>query len=247
MALASIAARWRSDSFAGAVSCVLCGTIACQEAPGDSAPPDLAVPDLQTPHALRCELPYDSRLIGQVSTGGVAFSPSPTESGVWEVTVDATAGGGAQAGKNPFVYVDLLARKKAEITDVQSRTSAGWDVALKRWQIKLNGGDSGPGGVTVARVVDKTLAEVARAPDGPFSVDEYFDAQCELAMDGIGGIQSTLSDWYEYDLGTGALVPKKEVLVLKRRDGAGHLKVQLTGYYKDKVSGHYTLRVGELP
>ncbi len=195
----------------------------------------------------RCELPYDQRAINQISTGAVTIAAQPGDPGTLTAQVDATAGGAANFGKNPFVYLDLLGGKKVEITDVQAIASGDWDIAFKRWQIKLNGGDSGPGGVGAVLVPDKTLAEVATAPAGPYVTDSYFDAKCMVQLDSIDGLLTVLSDWYEYDGVTMQLTPKKQVIVLNRRDGKGHIKVQLTGYYKGMAGGNYALSWSLLP
>jgi len=234
------------------------GLLACTSAEPDTTPsdaaltPDLTVlPDLSpSPPDLtpaRCELPYDVRAIDKVSTGVVTIMASPADPAVYNAEVDATAGGSMKYGENPFVYLDLIGRKKVEISDVQSETSSGWDLALKRWQIKLNSGDSGPGGVKVSRVPGKTLGEVTMAPAGTYEVDSYFDAKCVFQADPIGGLGTALSDWYDYESGTSRIIPKKEVLVLKRRDGQGHIKVQITSYYKGTTSANYSLTWSYLP
>ena len=204
-----------------------------------ATPPDLS--------PARCELPYDVRAIDKVATGAVTIMPLPTDPNVYTAEIDATAGGSMKYGENPFVYIDLIARNKVEITDVQAETNQGWDLGLKRWQVKLNSGDSGPAGVTVARVPGKNLGEVTMAPAGPYEADDYLDAKCVFAADPIGGLGTALSDWYDYESGTSRIVPKKEVLVLKRRDGQGHIKVQITSYYKGTTSANYSLSWSYLP
>lgn len=197
----------------------------------------------------RCELPYDVRAIDQVAKGAVTMTSSPADPMEYVAEVDATAGGATKFDENPFIYLDLIERKKVEMTDVQAQRSTGWDIALKRWQIKINSGDSGPGYVLLTRVPGANLNEVTDAPIGPYTVDAYFDAKCNLLFDPIGGLGTALSDWYEYDMTMGAprLVPKKEVLILTRRDGKGHIKVQITGYYKNMVSGNFSLSWSYLP
>lgn len=208
---------------------------------------DAGTPADMTPPRPLCELPFDVRPIDTVSTGAVTVSESPAGSGVWTAEVDATAGGSRDYGKNPFIYLDLIGNKKVEIDDVAARKSSAWDIALKRWQIKINSGDSGPGGVLLSRVDNKTLADVKTAPTVGFEQDLYFNDKCEAQLDPIGGLATLVSDWYTYEMGTNRLIPKTEVWVLKRRDGKGHIKVQLTGYYKGMAGGNYTLTWGYLP
>ncbi len=101
--------------------------------------------------------------------------------------------------------------------------------------------------VGAAIIADKTLAEVTTAPAGPYVTDTYFDAKCMIQLDSIDGLQTVLSDWYDYDGVTMQLTPRKEVIVLNRRDGKGHIKVQLTGYYKGMAGGNYALAWSLLP
>ncbi len=195
----------------------------------------------------RCELPYDVRAIDKVATGAVAFAIMPSASDTYNAQIDATAGDENTFGENPFVYVDLVLRKKVEISDVQAQKSTNWDIAFKRWQIKINGGDSGPGYTLLSRVDAAGLADVTDAPSGPYHTDAYFDSQCGLISDWLGGLGTALSDWYDYDMKLHHLVPKKEVIVLTRRDGQGHIKLQLNDYYKGDTSGYYSLTLGYLP
>lgn len=195
----------------------------------------------------RCELPYDQRAINMVSTGAVTVVTDPGDPDTFTAQVDATAGGSTSYSKNPFVYLDLIAGKKVEITDVQAVQSGAWDIAFKRWQVKLNGGDSGPGGVGAAIIPGKDLAEVKTAPAGPYAEDSYFDAKCMVQLDPIGGLQTVLSEWYDYDGATMRLLPKKEVIVLPRRDKKGHIKVQITEYYKGMTGANFTLSWSLLP
>lgn len=213
----------------------------------DPGTPDAGVVIDMAPPAPRCELPFDVRAIDTVSMGAVTITEDPGMAGVYTAEVDATAGGSSNYGKNPFVYLDLIGRKKVEIDDVAARRSRDWDIAFKRWQIKLNSGDSGPGGVTVSRIENKTLPDVKTAPTGTYSEDIYFNDKCEIQLDPINGLGTVVSDWYGYEAGTNRLLPKTEVWVLKRRDGKGHIKLQLLQYYKGMAGGNFTLTWSYLP
>jgi hypothetical protein len=215
---------------------------ACQNDPSAGMAAEMAA-DMKP----RCQLSYDLRAIDMVSTGAVTVSPQPGDPSSFSAEIDATAGGSMAYDQNPFVYLDLIGGKKVAVTDVQAPESGDWDIAFKRWQIKLNGGDSGPGGVGVAVVEGKTLADVGSAPPGPYVQDSYFDAQCMTELDPIGGLSTALSDWYDYDTATNALTPKKEVLVLTRRDQKGHIKLQINGYYKGMAGGNYAIAWSLLP
>lgn len=218
----------------------LAGLPAGCESPSEGGPD--AGPDLSA----RCVLPYDQRAIDLVSMGAITVAPEPGDPSTFTAQIDATAGGFANAGKNSFVYLDLVGGKKVELTDLQAEQSGAWDMAFKRAQIKLNGGDSGPGMVGAAVVTGKTLAEVTSAPAGPYATDSYFDAKCMVQLDDIGGLTTALDEWYDYDMNM-VVIPKKEVIVLTRRDQKGHIKVQITAYYKGMAGANYQLSWSLLP
>jgi hypothetical protein len=194
-----------------------------------------------------CQLSYDLRAIDMVSTGALTVSPEPGDPNIFDAQIDATAGGDMSYDQNPFIYLDLIGGKKVAVTDVQAPKSGDWDIAFKRWQIKLNGGDSGPGGVGAVLVDGKDLADVTTAPAGPYMTDSYFDAKCMTELDAIGGLSTELQNWYDYDTGTNTLTPHKQVIVLNRRDQKGHIKLQITGYYKGMVSGNFAISWSLLP
>jgi hypothetical protein len=193
----------------------------------------------------RCELPFDQRAIDQVSDGMISVMEN---AGVYTAQVDGTAGGANGFQSRPFIYLDLIGGKKVAITDVQARDSKDWDIAFKRWQIKINSGDSGPGGVTTAVVKGKELPDVSAAPASGYVEDDYLDPDCMVVLDSIGGLATAMSDWYEYN--NMKLAPRKDTYVLKRRDGMGSIKLQVTGYYDPSDatrSAVYTIRWGLLP
>lgn len=243
------------------ISLVAVAALAACSSPADEALPDLpdlgavavtdlaAAPDLSSPPDLvsvRCELPPELKLIPMVSTGTATVGTLPTDPEVRTAEVDATAGGSMVASKNPFIYLDLINGKKVDLTDPQAQESRDWDLALKRWQIKVNSGDSGPGGVTVAYVDNVNLAEVAAAPTGRYEADHYFDEKCQVQLDPINGLKTQLAEWYPYDASP-RIEPRKRVYVLKRRDGKGHIKLQIITYYKGATSAFFTLHWGFLP
>lgn len=176
-------------------------------------------------------LPASYRPIAAVSTGAVTVT---TGGGVTAGTIDGTAGGLSGAPDNPYVYVDLVAGARVDITDVESRTSTAWHVAFKRASIKLNGGDSGPGGVSGASVEAATLAEVTAAP-ADLAVDDWATDDCMVSTTVGGEPRTVFGEWYDYDPATHRLTPRAEVWVLKlgSGDGAPVRKLRLTTYYGD--------------
>ena len=217
-------------------------TLAILAACGDGGATDPGVdaaPALDAPLAIdgpgTCDpttaLPTQWRPIAMVSTGTVAVT---TVDGVTTGTLDATAGGGAASADNPYVYVDLMNGTKVELSDVAALSSRAWHLALKRSSLKLNGGDSGPGGVTGAPVPAETLAEVTAVPAG-LTADDWASEACAFNGTPGGEPASVMGDWYDYDGATHALTPQSKVWVIKLGDSASApvRKLRLTTYYGD--------------
>ncbi len=176
-------------------------------------------------------LPTQWRPIAMVSTGAVNVT---TAGGVTSGTIDATAGGTAAAADNPYVYLDLMAGTKLDLTDTASLTSTAWHVAFKRAGIKLNGGDSGPGQVAAAVVNAATLAEVTTAP-GALELDDWADPDCALIAGPTGEPATVMSTWYDYDDQTHVLTPKAQVWVIRVASGVFR-KLRIVTYYGDTAN-----------
>lgn len=235
--------------FVGACSDDDPGEVAPDASTPDASTPDASAPavDAGAPDALDpCTYPTSVladpfRSVDAVSAGAVVATGNAA-------TVDATAGGSPNAADNPYVYLKFTADSvtKVEISDVDSYTDATWDLALKRFVLRVNGGDSGPGEVSVATVVAENLADVTAAPpDGEFTTDDWFSDACTLNAGPLGEPATELSDWYPYDTPGNPLTPKAEVYVLRRADDS-MIKVELKSYYHDGISGHYEIEWGAL-
>lgn len=76
-----------------------------------------------------------------------------TESTYDEVVLDATAGGFGAAPDSPAnkaAYFDLDTGTIVDVDDTEARSNTVWDIAVKRFNVTLNGGASGPGTVKAA-------------------------------------------------------------------------------------------------
>jgi len=204
--------------------------------PGDPTEPDAAVTeDSGVPDAGGCDpataLPLQWRPIATVAKGAVTTT---TANGVTTAIVDATAGGFQGAADNPYLYVDL-AGGKVEISDVDALASSRWHIALKRANIRANGGDSGPGGVTVAVIAAPSLDQVTAAPaDAEFGADDWATDDCTYVGLPAGEPASRLGDWYGYDDRTHQVAPKPQVYVI-RTSGAAY-KLRIATYYGDDAN-----------
>ncbi len=70
-------------------------------------------------------------------------------------TVDASAGGFNDAARNPWTYVKFSADglTRVDIDDETALESMDWDLALKRYIIRVNSGSSGPSCVGAAAMM----------------------------------------------------------------------------------------------
>jgi hypothetical protein len=147
--------------------------------------------------------------------------------------VDASAGGSAAAATQPFVYLDLETAMptKVAVTDVASFDSSAWDIALKRYVIRSNGGSSGTGGVAVALVAAADLDAVATVPaENRFASDDWVGDDCSFLADAIGGPITRFSSWFAVD--AGVLSPTDQVFVVRTRSG-GHVALEIETYYAE--------------
>lgn len=122
--------------------------------------------------------------------------------------------------------------------DSGAQAEAGWDLSFLRYNVRLDGGVSGGGGVEVAILAGAdpetlTLAEVQALGAGEWITDQA-DA------DGDGNPEYAMGDWYDYDSSTHVLTPKDRVYAV-RTNGGAVVAVQMLSYYDDAgTSGHPT-------
>lgn len=191
-------------------------------------------------------LPQNFQPVAAVSTGAVSNQPDPDREGAFLTTVDASAGG-QQSATQPFVYLDLEAEEGARavaIDDADSFGSTDWDIALKRFVIRSNSGDSGPADEEVATVEGEEL----RADDsvsGVFADDDWSDADCALVTDDRGGPRTRFSNWYD------AAFQPRPVLHIVRLGPGRYAEIDVVTYYGDQANptrgGVYVLRWRRFP
>jgi hypothetical protein len=131
-----------------------------------------------------------------------------------------------------FLYARFTERglEKVSINDEAALRSTEWDIALRRFVIRLNSGVSGPSCVRGARVDGATYDSVTRVPDGVTLRDEaYFDTACAFVDDrsGINGPATTLASYWRYE---GCLQMTRAVFAVRLRDGRA-VKLTVESYY----------------
>lgn len=188
--------------------------------------------------------------IDEVSEGAVKILQ--TDGQTRTLYIDASAGGYSVQAAYPRLYLNLETAQPVALTDYEAMASTAWDLALKRPVLFTNGGTGGPG-QGQAGFVFKPFAEVTAADEAASDpqVEQFWDDTCKPALDPIGSVLTTMTDWYNYEDGTTAVVPKNLTFVL--RGGTGKLyKLKILEYYanpdgsKGKTSGHYVLQVAPL-
>ena len=124
--------------------------------------------------------------------------------------------------------------EKVEISDEDSLLSMDWDIAFRRYVVRINSANSGPSCVNAARVPGEADYEgLTTVPEGlQFRADEYFTDSCEVIPDGTGlpGSPATaLSSFWSYP---GCVQMTGNVFVVRPADGR-HLKLTIASYYND--------------
>lgn len=188
--------------------------------------------------------------VDAVSEGAVAILDEAD--GAVTLFVDASAGGMQQQANNPWIYVDLGEHVRVEVTDEEADADTGWDLALKRPILRVNGGDGGLAGdgrtaLLAAAFDDVGTGDVAGAT---WRDERWFDASCELRTDPTGAIATSFDGWYLYEDMT--VTPAPGTWLVTSGDGARVFKLAILDYYANpdgshgEAGGRYLLRVAEV-
>lgn len=139
--------------------------------------------------------------------------------GVHQALVDAK-------NEEQWVYMSLAQGKF--VPEEEAGDATTWDLALRRFNLKLNGGASGSGDAAVALLPGAAFDEVTEVPaDATFLTD-----QPDADADGVDEYVMSIGDtrWYAYEVTTHVLTPKELVYVIRGVDGS-HYKLEMLGYY----------------
>lgn len=182
--------------------------------------------DVDVPVGTQCSAARAAALppINKVSTGTVSVLGE--SGGAKKIYVDASAGGFQAASKNPRLYLNLERAERVDVNDAAALESTDWDLALKRVTIYTNSGDGGPG-VGGAVAVLKDFASVTAADAAKLGPEKFFDENCELQKEQLGGPFTTFSSpppfgWYDYDDATMIPSPRPGVTYVVK-GGSGKL------------------------
>jgi hypothetical protein len=152
----------------------------------------------------------------------------------WTSAIDATAGGAFTSTPDSYTYGKFTdtGLEKVDISDEESLTSMKWDIAFRRYVIRINSGDSGPSCVQAARVPGTAAyADVTAVPDKvAYHTDDYFTDSCDIIPDGSGLPNSpatALSAFWTYP---GCVKMSGFVFAAKLADGRS-VKLIIDDYY----------------
>jgi hypothetical protein len=149
--------------------------------------------------------------------GGPQVQHEDEGGGVTRTTIDASS-------EELWVHLDLESRQQVQVADPAQ--SDAWDLGLRRFDIAIDGGISGPGGMEAVVLEGVAFADVTEVPedgwvtDAADGDDENEDA--DLAFAG----------WYDYDFMSHLLSPRPVVYVVRTVEGNA-FKLEILDYYDD--------------
>lgn len=211
--------------------------------PTDTAPDTAADTDTPETVAPGCEPTEPLCTDEQIATlqlsdeaSGGAITEEGTEPGVFITHIDATAGGFNGTLGYTYARFTDAGLEAVELSDEDAFESTDWDIAARRFVLRLNSGVAGPscvlGGRTAPSTTFDTLGEV---PDNiVMRAEQYFTADgCEYVPDtsGIGSPQTVLSSFWSY---SGCVAMTDYVYVIQLANGR-HVKLQVLSYYSPQV------------
>ncbi len=160
-----------------------------------------------------------------------------TDGGEFDTVVDATGGGVSPT--QSFVYGVFTSNGLVQLglDDQSALDSTDWDIAFRRFVIRINGGTSGPScDVAAAYPSTVTFDTAVVAPTATFASDETFTAppDCTFVADGSGlptspstALDNPEASFYTY---TSCLKMTERVFAIQTRAGLT-VKIVVTGYY----------------
>ncbi|RYZ05253.1 MAG: hypothetical protein EOO73_20770 [Myxococcales bacterium] len=167
--------------------------------------------------------------------------------------VDASAGGIDGQDEHAWVYVSLATGEAVTLTDLAALESRAWDLAFKRFVVRTNSGDSGPGRGGAIRIgLDWEQVDASTVGDKILPIEEWFDDDCTLKVDENAELITTFTGWSEYDPVEHVLNAADVTYVVAGAEGALY-KVAILDYYskpdgtRGTTAGHYLVRVSPLP
>lgn len=154
-------------------------------------------------------------------------------------TVNATGGGFPPTDSYVYARFTATGLEKLPISDLTGLDSMDWDIAFRRYVIRINSGDSGPSCVAAqALAVGASYDTTAAIPTDFLPEGDDFLTRapaCAFVDDGSGlgsSPRTYLSSFYQY---TGCVSMTGRVYVLRTQLGR-HVKLTVTTYYATEAA-----------
>lgn len=202
---------------------------------GGAGGADAAQAICTTPTAVLCsdQVFQEMNLKKPPAPGNITSTP---DGAGFSSTIDATAGGAFNPNPDSYVYgrFDDTGLLKVDIGDEEALDSMDWDIAFRRYVMRINSGHSGPSCVTAARLPGAPVYDdLTQVPAGlTYRNDEYFTASCEIIPDGSGLPNSPATALSSYWTYPGCVQMTGNVFVVRVASGR-QLKLTVTHYYDD--------------
>lgn len=143
------------------------------------------------------------------------------------LTLDATS-------EKAWTYVSFA--KGIVAAPEKPEESLDWDIAFQRYNMKTNGGTSGPGQGAVADLGELDMKTTTSAQVSNWTVDAVIE---DARTSDKRSMNSVLSGWYSYHFGRHELVSKYLLYAVRAADGRVAL-FKIHDYYDDAgTAGHY--------
>ncbi|MCP3100643.1 HmuY family protein [Myxococcus sp. K15C18031901] len=171
-------------------------------------------------------------LLTVVSTGNM--SEEGTTSGEFLSYVDARAGGLTPTMSYTYVRFTPQGLQRVQIDDQAALGSTEWDLAFRRYTMRVNSGTSGASCVSVAQTAEGTTFASVTSVDTAwtFNKEAWYDNACTfIADDVLGGALTQLGSYFRYE---GCLAMTGKVFVIRLADGR-HVKFEVVSYYEPSV------------
>jgi hypothetical protein len=167
---------------------------------------------------------------------GTGLITNAAVDGGWVSVVDSTAGTppGSTTPTESYVYAKFTPTglTKVMLGDEAALDSMAWDIAFRRYVIRLNGSYSGSSCVGAATLpLGASYDGLTAEPSGAvYKLDSFYSATpaaCTFVPDLIGNPATALSTFYEYN---GCVKTTGLVYALRTAEGR-HLKLTIDAYY----------------
>jgi len=208
------------------------------DAAADAADAEISATDAATDApALLCKAAAvtcsDNQILdlGLIKKASARAITNTTDSAVFESEVDASAGGFQPTESFVYARFTSVGLERVDIGDHAALESMAWDIAFRRYIVRLNSGPSGPSCVVGAPLAEGVTFDqvVAAARSITLGPEAYYDKACKLVDDGsgLGAPATVLSPYWKY---TGCVQMTGQVFQVKLADGR-LIKLTFSSFY----------------